>query len=86
MCSALPGSLNFQFSEEYLRSPINSAKCLKKCWKKLINAEGLERTVICAENVSKLGFLLRAEQKLFRLVGEGEALCYQHIFVYRHLG
>lgn len=53
---------------------------------KLIYAEGLERKFIGAKNVSKLEFLLRAEQKLFRLVGEGEALCYQHIFVYCHVG
>jgi len=59
---------------------------LEKVLMKLINAEGLERKVVDTKNVSKLGFLLRAEQKLFRLVGEGDALCYQHIFVYRHLG
>lgn len=53
---------------------------------KLINAEGLERKFIGAKNVSKLEFLLRAEQKLFGLVGEGEALCYQRIFVYCHVG
>lgn len=61
--------------------PYSLCQMLENMLMKLINAEGLGRKAICAKNVSKLGFLLRTEWKLLRLVGEGDTYA---INIYLH--